>query len=121
MPSRKLLATVLGVITLGTTCFTAPAQSAVVTCAGVPATIVGTVGDDELTGTAGDDVIAGLDGQDTIDGGAGNDLVCGDSGSDRLTGGDGDDDLYGGDNGLVPILESEPEPYVDTLVPGPVD
>ena len=99
----------------------APAQGAAATCAGVPATIVGTTGDDELTGTPGDDVIAALDGNDVIDGGAGNDLVCADAGSDQLTGGDGNDRLYGGDNGLVPHFESEPEPYGDTLVPGPGD
>ena len=98
-----------------------PAQgsAAAATCAGVPATIVGTSGDDELTGTAGDDVIAALDGNDEIDGGAGNDVVCGEAGSDLLVGGVGDDRLYGGDNGLVPIFEGEPEPDGDTLVPGP--
>ncbi len=99
----------------------APVTAAAATCAGVPATIVGTTGDDELTGTPGDDVIAALEGNDVIDGGAGNDLVCGDAGADRLTGGDGNDRLYGGDNGLVPLFESEPEPGGDTLVPGPGD
>lgn len=92
---------------------------AAATCAGLPATIVGTIGDDELTGTPGDDVIAALGGNDEIDAGAGNDVVCGDAGSDLLTGGFGDDRLLGGDNGLVPLFESEPEPRGDTLVPGP--
>jgi Ca2+-binding RTX toxin-like protein len=119
MPSRKTLATVLGVLTLGTTAFSAPAHSAAATCAGVPATIVGTTGDDELAGTAGDDVIVALDGNDTIDAGAGNDLVCADAGADWLTGGAGDDRLYGGTNGLVPEFENEPGPAGDTLVPGP--
>ena len=121
MPSRKMLATVLGALALGLTWMSAPAHSAAATCAGLPATIVGTTGDDELTGTAGDDVIAGLDGQDTIDGGAGNDVVCGDAGADSVTGGSGDDRLYGGTNGLVPLFESEPEPSGDVLVPGPGD
>jgi Ca2+-binding RTX toxin-like protein len=121
MPSRKSLATVLGVLALGATAVSPPAHSAAATCAGVPATIVGTAGDDELVGTAGDDVIAGLDGQDTIDAGAGDDLVCGDAGADALVGGPGDDRLHGGTNGLVPRFESEPEPRGDTLVPGPGD
>ncbi len=121
MSSRHTLATVLGVLTLGVGLLGAPAHSAAATCAGVPATIVGTTGDDELAGTAGDDVIAALEGHDTIDAGDGNDLVCGDAGSDHLTGGDGDDDLHGGDNGLVPAVEDAPEAYGDTLVPGPGD
>lgn len=123
MSSRKTLAAefVSCVVALGVTAVGPPAQSAVATCAGVPATIVGTNGDDELTGTAGDDVIAALDGADTIDSGAGNDVVCGDAGSDDLTGGSGNDRLYGGTNGLVPLFESEPEPRGDTLVPGPGD
>ena len=36
------------------------------TCFGMPATIVGTEGDDELVGTPGPDVIVGLDGNDDI-------------------------------------------------------
>ena len=99
----------------------APAQGAAATCAGVPATIVGTTGDDELTGTPGDDVIAALEGNDVVDGGDGNDLVCGDAGSDRVTGGLGNDRLYGGDNGLVQRVEEEDAPSGDTLVPGPGD
>jgi hypothetical protein len=55
-------------------------------CDGLPATIVGTSGDDNLTGTAGDDVIVGLAGNDVIQGLAGNDRICG---------GDGDDEIYG--------------------------
>ncbi|MEZ5564601.1 MAG: hypothetical protein R3F24_03395 [Gammaproteobacteria bacterium] len=63
-------------------------------CNGLPATIVGTDGNDELRGTTGDDVIAGLAGNDRILGGDGNDIICG---------GDGDDDLYGegGDDTLL--------------------
>lgn len=123
MSSRNTLAagvaTVL--VALSGTSVSPPARAAVPTCAGVPATIVGTGGDDELTGTPGDDVIAGLGGADVIDAGAGNDLVCGDAGPDELVGGSGDDHLHGGTNGLVPMFESEPEPRGDTLVPGPGD
>ena len=72
-----------------------------VLCAGLPATIVGTAGDDPaLLGTAGDDVIHGLGGDDVIDGGDGDDVICGGLGNDDLTGGDGDDILLdeGGDD-----------------------
>lgn len=123
MPSRKALVATLtcAAVAWAPASGAVPARSAAATCAGVPATIVGTSGDDELTGTSGDDVIAGLAGADAIDAGGGNDVVCGDEGPDRLTGGAGDDRLYGGTNGLVPELESPPEAWGDTLVPGPGD
>ena len=124
MPSRTALGALLACCALALAPGARPAQAvqaAPATCAGVPATIVGTSGDDALVGTPGDDVIVGLDGGDTVDAGPGNDLVCGDAGPDHLTGGVGDDRLYGGSNGLVPQLESPPEPWGDTLVPGPGD
>ena len=65
-------------------------------CRGIPATIVGTDGDDVITGTAGNDVIVSYDGNDTVDGGAGNDIVCAGAGTDLLIGGAGDDTLDGG-------------------------
>jgi Ca2+-binding RTX toxin-like protein len=46
------------------------------TCFGMPATIVGTDGDDLLVGTDGPDVIVGLAGTDRIEPGAGDDRVC---------------------------------------------
>src|SRR4051794_33210814 len=45
-------------------------------CQGLPATIVGTPGDDVITGTPGPDVIVGLDGRDEIHARAGDDVVC---------------------------------------------
>ena len=90
---------------------------AVPTCRGVPATIVGTPGDDYIAGTPADDVIVGGRGNDSISGGAGDDLICGgptrdkdadgDSVYQELSGGPGDDiviggsgiDLISGDNG----------------------
>ena len=66
------------------------------TCGGVPATIVGTAGDDTLSGTEDNDVIVGLGGDDLIRGGEGNDLVCG---------GTGDDSLYSGPSGVMPGRE----------------
>jgi Ca2+-binding RTX toxin-like protein len=62
---------------------------------GVPATILGTQGNDTITGTAGRDVIAGLGGDDAIDGAGGDDLICGGDGNDRLSGGAGEDVLTG--------------------------
>ena len=53
------------------------AAGAVPECFGMPATIIGTAGDDTLTGTPGNDVIVGLEGTDTIsstDGGT--DRIC---------------------------------------------
>ena len=69
------------------------------TCAGVPATIAGTDGDDVLDGTPGDDVIVGGPGADRIDGSGGDDVICGDEGIDQITGGQGDDDIRAGLDG----------------------
>ncbi len=65
------------------------------TCRGIPATIVGTRGDDVRTGTRGRDVMLGLGGNDTLRGRGGNDVVCGGRGDDRLRGGPGNDNLRG--------------------------
>jgi Ca2+-binding RTX toxin-like protein len=75
-------------------------SAARITCAGHPATIVGTSGNDTLVGTRGPDVIAALGGYDTVDGRGGDDVICGGFGADRLTGGKGNDKLYGGPGGL---------------------
>lgn len=67
-----------------------------VVCQGLPATLVGTEGNDRLTGTAGDDVIVGLGGRDVIDGQGGNDVVCAGDGPDDITTADGDDIIDAG-------------------------
>ena len=65
------------------------------TCQGVPATLVGTDGDDDLVGRSGNDVIVAGLGDDKVNGGPGDDIVCGGEGGDDLKGGEGDDRLYG--------------------------
>ncbi|HET7090035.1 MAG TPA: ExeM/NucH family extracellular endonuclease, partial [Anaerolineae bacterium] len=65
------------------------------TCNGLPATLVGTTGDDVINGTSGPDVIAGLGGNDIIYGGKGDDVICGYAGDDTLNGDDGNDTLIG--------------------------
>ncbi len=66
------------------------------TCRGVPATITGTAGDDELLGTRGPDVIVGLGGDDRILARAGRDLICANSGSDYVRGGTAADRIFAG-------------------------
>jgi subtilisin-like proprotein convertase family protein len=65
-------------------------------CAGRPATILGTAARNALRGTRHADVIAALGGNDRVEGLRGNDLVCGGTGRDRLLGGRGRDRLIGG-------------------------
>ena len=65
------------------------------TCAGVPATIVGTPGDDVLVGTSGNDVIVGREGDDVLVGLGGSDRLCGGPGDDMMSGGGGTDWLLG--------------------------
>lgn len=67
-------------------------------CGGMPATIIGTDGDDVLFGTPDSDVIVALEGNDTVFGGPGDDLICGNEGNDFLIGQQGEDHLWG-DNG----------------------
>jgi glucose/arabinose dehydrogenase len=65
------------------------------TCRGIPATMVGTPGDDVRTGTPGRDVMLGLEGNDKLLGLGGNDVICGAKGNDTLRGGPGNDKLVG--------------------------
>lgn len=85
----------------------------IATCAGQPATIVGTAGADRLVGTRGNDVVLARGGADVIRTFAGHDIICagrgadvvrsgiwadrvfGNAGRDRLLGGGGADDLFG--------------------------
>ncbi len=69
--------------------------AAVVRCAGVRATIVGTSRRDVIRGTARSDVIAALGGNDTVRGLAGDDLICLGAGNDAGDGGAGADRVLG--------------------------
>jgi hypothetical protein len=81
-------------------------------CGGLPATIVGTDGNDQLRGTSGNDVIVGLGGNDVIRGEGGHDVICGDPGNDTLFGGPGHDRLIGGD-GNDSIHAGEGDDFLD--------
>jgi uncharacterized repeat protein (TIGR01451 family) len=65
-------------------------------CRGVPATIVGTPGNDVLVGTGGDDVILALGGDDRITSLAGRDLVCAGAGNDEIGAGSAADRVFAG-------------------------
>ena len=94
---RRALALTLTLPAVALTVGALPASAAPVpTCQGVPATLVGTSGNDSLVGSNRPDVIVGLAGNDRIRGLRGNDLVCGGPGADELVGGRGDDRLHGG-------------------------
>jgi RTX calcium-binding nonapeptide repeat (4 copies) len=69
--------------------------TAMATCRGLAATIVGTNGSDVRTGSQGQDVIVALGGNDTLSGLGGNDVICGGAGKDALKGGKGKDSLLG--------------------------
>ncbi|HEY5988144.1 MAG TPA: hypothetical protein VIV12_17485 [Streptosporangiaceae bacterium] len=92
----------------------APAQAAVPTCFGKPATIVGTNGNDSIRGTSLPDVIASLGGADLVHALAGNDLVCGGDGSDIVFDGYGSDAIDGG-NGVDTVYLC-PDGALDRLV-----
>jgi len=65
-------------------------------CLGVPATIVGTSGNDVIHGTAGPDVVYAGRGDDVIDSRGGDDIVCGAHGNDTIDAGGDRDRVDGG-------------------------
>jgi uncharacterized repeat protein (TIGR01451 family) len=67
-----------------------------VTCRGVPATVVGTAGNDELLGTTGPDVIVAFGGNDRIVARAGQDLICAGRGDDYVGAGTAADKVFAG-------------------------
>jgi len=84
------------ILTLSLTVLAASPGALVVTCLGLPATIVGTALDEDIYGGPGNDVINGLGGNDRIYGDGGNDVICGDDGDDLLDGQGGNDLMNGG-------------------------
>ena len=67
-----------------------PARAAE-TCNGLPATIIGTDGNDHRDGTPGKDVFLMKGGDNTVSGLGGDDTACMGTGDDTFTGGPGDD------------------------------
>jgi Ca2+-binding RTX toxin-like protein len=65
------------------------------TCAGRPATHVGTNGNDTILGTSGNDVVNSFGGNDTVRTIGGADVVCAGSGNDTVRGGSGNDRVLG--------------------------
>jgi uncharacterized delta-60 repeat protein len=94
------------------------------TCAGKPATIIGTQAADTLSGTPQKDVIVGLGGKDRIRGGGASDIVCAGAGNDTVAGQGGKDQLRGergkdrllGGSGADRLIGG---PGADRLVGGP--
>lgn len=70
---------------------------AAATCRGVPATVKGTSGPDQLVGTGGPDVVAAFGGGDEIATFGGTDLVCAGRGNDSVGAGSAADQVFGGD------------------------
>ena len=72
-----------------------PTPTSGFTCDKLPATLMGTNGNDVLIGTRGDDVIVALGGSDVVIGGSGNDRICLGPGNDLAIGGRGSDRVFG--------------------------
>ncbi|HEX6457198.1 MAG TPA: hypothetical protein VF009_11850 [Solirubrobacterales bacterium] len=66
------------------------------TCRGIPATVVGTDGNDELLGTVGPDVVVAFGGNDRIVSRAGQDLICAGPGNDYIGAGTAADKVFAG-------------------------
>ncbi len=99
---RIQLGVLIGALTLTPVFLAAPSQAVAPTCKGIPATIVGTVADDELLGTPLNDVVQLGGGNDTFSDLGGNDIICGGPGNDSIGGGDGSDYIQGdgGNDGI---------------------
>ncbi len=65
-------------------------------CFGLPATIVGTPGDDVIVGTPGVDIVFARQGDDQISTIDGNDIICGGFGDDQILAGTGADVILAG-------------------------
>ena len=81
-------------------------------CAGLPATIVGSSGNDVLLGTKGPDVIVGFGGKDLIRGRSGDDVICAGTGADTVFGGTGNDRIFA-QSGFDTVLAGGGDDWVD--------
>lgn len=96
-PRRGLAALLAGgTVALTISLAPAPTGAQAALCNGLPATIVGSSGDDRIEGTPDRDVIVAGEGRDVIFGREGNDVICGGPGPDVIKGGRGNDVLIGG-------------------------
>ncbi len=77
-------------------------------CAGRPATIVGTNDADVLIGTPGPDVIAARGGDDIVWGRGGDDVICGGDGSDWIVPGPGESRVDPALGGKSPMTAPQP-------------
>ncbi|GAA0906978.1 calcium-binding protein [Virgisporangium aurantiacum] len=114
LTNRLAAATVIGLVFAGGLVVATPAQAAVFTCAGEPATIVAS-GGGTTRGTAGPDVIVTFDRVDVIWGRGGDDLICSGGGGDLVRGEDGNDIIYSED-GFDEVSGGTGD---DTMVGGP--
>lgn len=71
-------------------------QDSLPRCFGIPATIIGTSGDDVLVGTPGVDIVFARQGDDQISTGDGNDIICAGFGDDQILAGTGADVILAG-------------------------
>ena len=128
MNSKSIISAVAGLTLLAASFGVAAANDGgggggVIYCHGIPATIVGTLGNDILVGTAGPDVIAALSGDDSITGGPGDDLICAGPGRDKMIGGLGSDWLDGESGSDTASYETSPMGVTANLSTGmtPID
>ena len=93
-------------------------------CNGLPATCVGTEGDDLILGSEAADVISALGGDDVIHGDRGDDTICAGAGNDSILGAMGKDTIFGeeGDDFLFGAVDDDDlqgGPGYDVLWGGP--
>jgi Ca2+-binding RTX toxin-like protein len=78
-----------------------PGHTATRTCNDLPATKVGTAGNDTISTGGNNDVIVSLAGDDTVNSDGGEDTICTGRGFDSVVGGGASDSIFGGPNGDV--------------------
>jgi Ca2+-binding RTX toxin-like protein len=84
---------------------------------GVPVTVLGGSGNDQIYGGAAANVIDGGEGDDYVSGGSSDDRVQGGAGADRVFGEGGRDAFFAGDGPAEQLDRSADEPAVETPLP----